>query len=52
MTSNETGRLLRPTKLSIAQIVDRVSRHHSVPAGGASRLPVLVMYAILSIVAA
>ena len=51
MPSNATGRLLRPTKLSIAQIVDRVSRHHSVPANGASRLPVLVMYAILSIVA-
>ena len=50
MPSNETGRLLRPTNPSIAQIVDLVSRHHRVPAGGASRLPVLAIHAILSIV--
>lgn len=43
--------LSRPVNLSIAQVVDKVSRHHDVPAGGASRLPVLAIHAILSILA-
>ena len=51
MPSNATSRLLNPANLSIAQIVDKISRHHSVPASGASRLPVLAMHAILSILA-
>lgn len=43
--------LSRPVNLSVAQVVDKISRHHSVPTGGASRLPVLAMHAILSILA-
>ena len=43
--------LSRPVNLSVAQVADKISRHHSVPTGGASRLPVLAMHAILSILA-
>ena len=41
--------LPRPVTLSVAQIVDRVSRHHNFPNTGAARLPVLAMYAILTL---
>lgn len=51
MPDNATSRLLRPTNLSIAQIVNKINRHHSTPAGGASRLPVLAIHAILSLLA-
>ena len=51
MPSNATSRLLHPANLSIAQIADKISRHHNVPISGASRLPVLAMHAILSILA-
>ena len=43
--------LSRPVNLSIAQVMDRVGRHHGVTAVGVSRLPVLAMHAILSILA-
>lgn len=43
--------LARPVNLSVAQVVDRVSRHHSVQTTGAARLPVLAVHAILSILA-
>ena len=44
--------LSRPVNLSIAQVMDKVVRHHGVPAAsGVSRLPVLAMHAILSILA-
>ena len=39
--------LFHPVNLSVAQIVDRVSRHYNSPYSGASRLPVLAIYAIL-----
>ena len=41
--------LSRPVHLSVAQVVDKVCRHHSSPMPGASRLPVLAMHAILSV---
>lgn len=43
--------LSRPVNLSVAQIVDRVSRHYSSPYSGASRLPALAIYAVLCLLA-
>ena len=39
--------LSRPVNLSVAQIVDRVSRHFNSPYSGAARLPVLAIDAVL-----
>lgn len=41
--------LSRPVNLSVAQVVDKVSRHHSLQLTGVARLPVLSMHAILTI---
>lgn len=41
--------LSRPVNLSVAQVVDKVSRHHRLQLTGVARLPVLAVYAILSI---
>lgn len=43
--------LSRPVNLSVAQIVDRVSRHFDSPYGGAARLPVLAVAAVLRLLA-
>ena len=43
--------LPRPVNLSIAQVVDKVSRHYGVQANGVSRLPVLATHAILTVLA-
>lgn len=43
--------LSRPVNLSVAQIVDRVSRHYNSPYSGASRLPALAIYAVLCLLA-
>ena len=43
--------LSRPVNLSVAHVVDRVIRHHSVQTTGAARLPVLGVHAILSVLA-
>ena len=41
--------LSRPVNLSVAQVVEKVSRHHSGQATGVARLPVLAVHAILSV---
>ncbi len=41
--------LARPVNLSIAELVDRLSRHHDAKIKGAARLPVLAVHAILSV---
>ncbi len=43
--------LSRPVHLSIAQVVEKVSRHHGFQVPGAARLPVLAVHAILSVLA-
>lgn len=48
---NRNLRLARPVNLSIAELVDRLRQHHDVSASGASRLPVLAIHAILTILA-
>ena len=44
--ANDSVRLDRPVGLPIVKIVDRLSRHFSFPQKGASRLPVLAIFAI------
>ena len=41
--------LSRPVNLSVEQVVDKVSRHHSLNIAGVARLPVLAVHAILTI---
>ena len=41
--------LSRPVNLSVAQVVDKLSRRHSLQLTGVARLPVLSMHAILTI---
>ena len=43
--------LSRPVNLSVAQVVDKVSRHLSLQTAGVARLPVLAIHAILTIFA-
>ena len=43
--------LSRPVNLSVAQVVNKISRHHSRQITGVARLPVLAVHAILSILA-
>ena len=40
--------LSRPVNLSVAQVVEKIRRHHSLQMAGAARLPVLAIHAILS----
>ena len=41
--------LHRPINLSVSETIDKIRRHHSVPMQGASRLPVLAVHAMLSV---
>ena len=41
--------LSRPVNLSVAELADKVRRHHNFPHPGASRLPVLAIYSILTL---
>ena len=41
--------LSRPVNLSVAQVVEKVRRHHNLQMAGAARLPVLVVHSILTI---
>ena len=43
--------LSRPVNLSVAQVVDKISRHQSLQMPGVARLPVLAVHAILTILA-
>ena len=43
--------LSRPVNLTVAQVVNKVCRHHSLPDAGVARLPVLAVHAILTILA-
>ena len=43
--------LSRPVNLSVAQVVEKIRRHHSLQITGAARLPVLAVHAILTILA-
>lgn len=43
--------LSRPVNLSVAQVVEKIRRHHSLQMTGAARLPVLAVHAILTILA-
>lgn len=40
-----------PVGLSVGDTIDKIRRHHDVPIPGASRLPVLAIHAILSVLA-
>ena len=42
--------LARPVNLSINETVDKIRRHYRMPIQGAARLPVLAVYAVLSVV--
>ena len=48
---NKSLVLIRPTNLSITQIVDKVSKHYSSKTDTASLLPVLAMYSVITIIA-
>ena len=43
--------LSRPVNLSVGQVVEKISRHHSLHMTGVARLPVLAVHAILTILA-
>lgn len=48
---NSNIALDRPVGLSVWDTIDKIRRHHDVPIQGASRLPVLAIHAILSVLA-
>lgn len=46
---NDSVKLNRPINLSVSQTVDRVSRHYNSQLPGAERLPILAIYAVLTL---
>lgn len=43
--------LSRPVNLSVAQVIEKIRRHHGLQMTGVARLPVLAVYSILTILA-